>query len=513
MRSFSSRHGRGPLGSPSALAVLALALLVALVGPVSALAAEPPADSPAVIGSWELLPLDAPMTPIHAALLHNGRVWLASGSGNDRVMAAAGEFHSFVWDPATGSFDDIDTPWDVFGSGHAFLPDGRLLIAGGTLAYDSDTGLRDWKGSRRAYTFDPLTENYTRLPDMAAGRWYPTLTTLGDGRVYVTTGIDDVGLGNVVRRPEIFSSTGGGTWKRKDKTPSWPTYPSLLLARDGRLFHSGGNVDPALQMTPGFVNVRTGALSPVPGLSVSDTREQSATVLLPVAQKQRVMIIGGGFQGDATNHVDIVNLDARHPTFHAGPPLNFARMHLNAVLLPDRTVLVVGGGAGLERDPVLAAEVYDPVANDWSVLASESVARLYHSLAVLLPDGRVLVGGSNPSGHFETQLEIYSPPYMFQGPRPSIEDAPTEVGYGDRVQIDSNQAGSIKWVSLIRPSAVTHSTDTEQRVVGVPFRMRMSGALELTITDQPNIAPPGWYMLFVTNDDGIPSVAHWVHLT
>ena len=199
--------------------------------------------------------------------------------------------------------------------------------------------------------------------------------------------------------------------------------------------------------------------------------------------------------------------------FHAGPPLNSARMHLNAVLLPDRTVLVVGGGAGLERDPVLAAEVYDPVANDWSVLASESVARLYHSLAVLLPDGRVLVGGSNPSGHFETQLEIYSPPYMFQGPRPSIEDAPTEVGYGDRVQIDSDQAGSIKWVSLIRPSAVTHSTDTEQRVVGVPFRMRMSGALELTITDQPNIAPPGWYMLFVTNDDGIPSVAHWVHLT
>src|SRR6187401_3172914 len=119
MRSLS--HERGPLGTPISLAIVVLASLLALAGSGPALAGEPPADSPAVVGSWELLPLDAPMTPIHAALLHNGRVWLASGSGNDRVMAAEGEFHSFVWDPETGSFEDIDTPWDVFGSGHAFL--------------------------------------------------------------------------------------------------------------------------------------------------------------------------------------------------------------------------------------------------------------------------------------------------------------------------------------------------------------------------------------------------------
>lgn len=452
------------------------------------------------------------MTPIHAALLHSGRVWLASGSGNDPAMSEAGEFHSFLWDSDTGAFTDVDTPWDVFCSGHSFLADGRLLIAGGTFAYHSGQDARDWKGSARAYVFDPLAEEYQAMPDMAAGRWYPTLVTLGDGRVYATSGINGTGSGAINRRPEIFVPGAQPRWKRKARTPVWPMYPSLLLARDGRLFHSGGNLDRLFNMPAGFLSIASGGHTPVPGLTAVDTREQSATVLLPPAQKQRVMIIGGGQFGAATGNVDIIKLDAANPQFTPGPPLNYPRMHLNAVLLPDRTVLVVGGGAALESQPVLAAEVYDPQANDWSVLASESVARLYHSLALLLPDGRVLVGGSNPTGHFETQLEIFSPPYLFRGPRPVISEAPTEIGYGDRLRISTSQATDIKWVSLIRPSAVTHSTDTEQRVVAVPFKLKGSGDLALTIPSEPNIAPPGWYMMFVTNSDGVPSVAHWAHL-
>ena len=495
---------------PPSLAVAIVATLALLVAwPAAVAAVDPP---PSEIGSWELLPLDAPMTPIHAALLHTGRVWLASGSGNDPEMFDEGEFHSWVWDPGTSNFTDIDTPWDVFGSGHSFLADGRLLLDGGTLAYQTSLALRDWKGSAKAYLFDPLTEQYSALPDMADGRWYPTLVTLGNGRVYATAGLDDSGLGTNNIRPDIFVPGAQPAWKRKSTTPNWPTYPSLILTRDGRLFHSGGNVDPILDMAPGFVNVKTGSLTPIPGLSVPGTRDHSATVLLPPAQKQRVMIIGGGLFGAATGNVDVIKLDSANPRFRSAPALNYPRMHLNAVLLPDRTVLVVGGGAALESQPVLAAEVYDPQMNDWSVLASESVARLYHSLALLLPDGRVLVGGSNPTGHFETQLEIYSPPYLFRGPRPVIGGAPTDIGYGDRFHVTTTQAADIKWVSLIRPSAVTHSTDTEQRVVAVPFKRTRSGDLALTITDEPNIAPPGWYMMFVTNSDGVPSVAHWVHL-
>ena len=169
-------------------------------------------------------------------------------------------------------------------------------------------------------------------------------------------------------------------------------------------------------------------------------------------------------------------------------------------------------------------DIYDPATNTWTLGASSRVPRLYHSVALLLPDGRVVVAGGNPAEgthvewnkdphNEEMRLDVYSPPYLFKGPRPSITAAPEEWHYGQAVDISSPQAGRIRWASLIRNGVTTHSFNTGQRLVELPIAAQGGGTVRVTLTGEPNIAPPGWYMLFLTDNDGIPSVSHRVHVT
>jgi hypothetical protein len=159
------------------------------------------------------------------------------------------------------------------------------------------------------------------------------------------------------------------------------------------------------------------------------------------------------------------------------------------------------------------AEIYDPAANVFRRAATASVARLYHSIALLLPDGRVITAGSNPDrGDDELRLELFHPPYLFMDPRPLIQAAPREWTYGSEVAIHSPQARSIRWAQLIRPMAVTHSDDCSQRLVDLPIRHRDVCHLHVQVTKNPNLAPPGWYMLFICDEAGVPSVAEWIHL-
>jgi hypothetical protein len=496
-----------------------MAIALGFVVPAAVAADPAPGNVTQQLGEWQILDAQPSFTPIHAALLHTGRVWLGSGSGNDKATFEAGDFRSFVLDPVADSISSVSTPWDVFCAGHSFLPDGRLLIAGGTAAYPEVwPGTILFHGSDRSYLFDPATESYSAMPAMHGGRWYPTLVTLGTGRIYATAGIDET-AGQMNVQPEVFT-TVGPQWIERPPTDPWPTYPALFLTRGGKLFYSGGNVFPNVfgisLPPPGFLDVRTSDLTPVSGLTEPGARDQSASVLLPPAQDQRVMIMGGGSlpSGDSLDSVDIIDLTGPSPAYAAGAPMLHPRMHANAVLLPDRTVFVTGGGAGREMDPVYEAEIYDPQANTWTAAASSRIARLYHSFSLLLPDGRVLVGGSNPPDmEAELRLELYSPPYLFAGSRPVITESPDAADHGDRIRIQITQAGPTKWVSLIRPSAATHSLDTEQRVVDVHWRqVNRTGLLELKMPSDPNIAPPGWYMLFVTNADGVPSEAAWIQI-
>ena len=474
------------------------------MGGMDGMGAMPSGDilEAATKGLWELLPCPAPILAIHGAVLHTGKVLLFAGSGNDELFTTG--LRSAVWDYENGEFISPFTPVDFFCAGQAFLPDGRLLVAGGTKEYDKDG--RPFIGLETSYLFDPLSESWIRLASMAEGRWYPTLVTLGDGRVFTVSGGPN--------RAEIYSSVTG--WTQMPGQEGWPLFPHLFLMRDGRLFYDGGNMFPnPVGVLPGLLDIATSTMTNVTlPEGFSQSRDHCGSVLLAPAQDQRVMILGGG--DPAINSAHIIDLKASAPAYEPVASMTHARFHVNAVLLPDRTVFVSGGNGQSEvvATAVLEAEIYDPATNTWITAATAQAGRLYHSIALLLPDGRVLAAGSNPNRRDdELRLEIYHPPYLFRGPRPFIETAPQQILYGGEFEIHTPQAEEIQWVELIWPMATTHSCETGQRVVDLEFKAHDFCRLHVNVLSEQNIAPPGWYMLFLVNKRGVPSVARWVQLT
>lgn len=513
-------------------------------------------------GIWRLLPYLSEVLPVHAALLHTGKVLFFAGSGNNAFRFESGKFGSeidgiytsVVWDFVANTFDHPPTlrrpgpiarPIDFFCCGHCFLPDGRLLVAGGTDKYD--TVIKNnrmvpaghgFSGLRDIVIFDPAAETWQAAQSMAHGRWYPTAVMMGNGQVVVTSGLlDKSGIPNDTI--EVNSDPGHTAWN-KTRDFALPLYPHLFLLRNGKLFFSGGKMDTEQIFFPFRFDPLNGTnVDLAGGLRDIGRRNQCASVILPPAQDQKIMILGGGPEDEteATDNVDVIDLTQTPLTFQPAARLNFDRMHVNAVILPDRTVLAVGGGgireAGRQRNQVpqlvkqrLLVERFDlslDPAGTWTKLAEAQVPRLYHSVALLLPDGRVVAAGGNPDKGSqvdwlpaddmeEMRLEIYSPPYLFNGARPQIAAVPVELKYGGVFAISTPQANQIKWISLIRAGLTTHSFNVEQRLVDVPFQVA-AGTLQATLTDEPNLAPPGWYMLFLTNANGIPSVASWVHLS
>lgn len=479
-------------------------------------------------GVWRLQRENSQVLAIHAAALHTGEVYLFSGSSNNPPNIGTPN-RGVRWNEQDGTVTPAGVPADFFCCGHAFLSDGRLLVAGGTKEYDFG---HPFFGLRDAYVFAPETDTWTRVQDMAGGRWYPTLVTLGDGRIVAFSGLGEDGLLNLV--PEIYADGVG--WSALPDQRTWsatppactrrvPMYAQLFLLRDGRLFFSGADYGGNEGLNPCFINLGSHAFTEVPGLATHEEqahRNQGGSVLLPPAQDQRVMLIGGGaplagghHAMEAIDNVNIVDTDANPVAYRPTAPLHEARMHHVSVLLPDRTVLVVGGSR-LEESREMAtpaAEIFDPETETWTVGAHARVLRLYHSVATLLPDGTVITAGSNPArGDEEYRLERYHPPYLFRGPRPVINDAPDTVGYGDVVTLTCDSTANVKWVNLIRAGTATHCLDSDQRLVDMPFTVTGATTLQATMTSEANLAPPGRYMLSVTDDAGVPSIARWVHV-
>jgi hypothetical protein len=512
----------------------------------------PMGGDPATQGQWTVLPYHSGVLAVHAALLPMGKVLFFAGSGSSKTRFESADFGnvqkgiycSVVWDasqipgPADGSnFSHPNTlvlpnrkVFDFFCAGHSFLADGRLLLGGGTLDYPEHH--MGFHGVAECAVFDWQTERWSFAAHTAHGRWYPTLLTLADGRVVSVSGLDEQGVlnGDI----EVYDPAADAWEQLHAPGPpeflGLPLYAHAFLAADGRVLFTGGRMDDPSPQGPCLIDIAQDPVEVVAlaGLADPASRNQSASVLLPPAQDQRAMIIGGGppDQTNATASVDIVDLTDVQPRFEPAAPLNLPRMHLNAVLLPDRTVFVTGGSLVREVGDVarLQSEIYDPATDTWRIMATAIVPRLYHSTAVLLPDGRVVAAGGNPHGGDqvawepphpmeEMRLEIYSPPYLFRGPRPEIDATPTEWRYGERVVIGSPQAGAIRWVSLIRPGITTHSFDSSQRLVDCEIASRGAGDAEVAVTVNPNIAPPGWYMLFLVDREGVPSVARWIHLS
>jgi hypothetical protein len=215
--------------------------------------------------------------------------------------------------------------------------------------------------------------------------------------------------------------------------------------------------------------------------------------------------------------VEVIDLNQSSPSWRYTNPMRYARRHLNSTLLPDGTVLVTGGtsSAGFS-DPagaVHAAELWDPATGTWSLLAGNSVNRVYHSTTVLLPDGRLLHTGSGdgPGLPRELNAELFSPSYLFRGPRPEILNAPDAIGYGQEFLVATNDAPQVVRVTLVRLSSVTHAFDQSQRFVELTLR-KVAGGLRLNAPNSGAVAPPGPYLLFILNGLGVPSVAKVVRV-
>lgn len=497
------RPPRRLVGGSVAVAV-GSALLAAACTPTTTIPAE------TTQGAWSVLPYPTPVRAIHATVLRTGNVLLVEGSGNDKTTSTT--FKATVWNPTTGAFTPVTVPMDLFCAGHTVLPDGRVLIMGGNSAYSSAT--TPFKGLKTTYVFDPETATFQREADMAGGRWYPSATERGSGDVLTVGGLDENGAGNT--KTEQFSATMN-TWDPAGPPQTntyWGMYPSMILTATGQLFYSGSHVfGPGRPGTgASLYNVDTGGIQDVPGLRLPGVRDQSTSVLLPPAQNQKVMIMGGGnvtTNTNATNYTDIVDLKSTNPTYVPGPNLGAGKMVASAVILPDGNVFETGGSRNNRANPVHEASMYNPRTNTMATVPADPKDRMYHSESFLLPDGRVASMGNNPAdGTFDTAISIYRPWY-YGMTRPVIGSTATEWKYGTSQPI----AGSgISSAMLIRPASVTHSSDPNQRSVDLPVSGSGTSAVA-SITSNANLAPPGWYMLFVRNASNVPSIAKWIHLS
>jgi hypothetical protein len=494
--------------------------LVFVVGICLASVVEPGAlGQPNVQGQWSTLSSTMPINPIHAALLTNGKMLVIAGSGNCPPSGAgcpsgapygpSNGSGALLLDPVSGQvLSQFTLSWDMFCNGMVLLTNGQPLIASGTIQYDP------FFGDPRVATFDPATNTFANVQNMAHGRWYPTLVTLGDGRVMVFSGLNESGSTN----PAVEFYTAGSGWSTEFMAPWTPDlYPRLHLLPNGKVFYAGSQTTSKLfdlSTTTWNTNFAT--------TQYSGQRTYGTSVLLPLTPANnydpKVIIMGGG--NPSTNTTETIDLGASTPGWQYGPNMSQPRIEMNAVLLPNGKVLAVGGSLNDEDTTTasLNADLYDPVSNTISSAGANAFPRLYHSVALLLPDATVWLAGGNPTrGSYVSQMEIYKPPYLFNADgtsatRPSITNAPSAIGYGSAFTITTPNASNISSVVLVRNGTVTHAFGMDQREVGLSFT---AGSSALTVTSPPNsnIAPPGYYMLFLLNQAGVPSTASFVRVT
>ena len=463
--------------------------------------------------AWEptTVPSFPPHIAIHMHLLPTGEVMFWPGEEGP-AHGSKGFQYAYIWNPVTGSTREVDnTRTDVFCSGHSFLPDGRLLVTGGHIA--------DGKGRRDVNIFDPFRKTWSRAKDMNAGRWYPTNTTLANGDVLVVAGTDENGNNNTL--PQVWSTAKGGSWRSlTSATRGQPYYPFMFLAPDGRVFYAGPEARSAFLSTAG-----SGAWTEGPWTVNKIYRDYGSAVMY--APGKILMVGGGGADGSSTsrptNTAEIIDLSGS-ATWQPTGSMSIGRRQHNATVLADGKVLVTGGTSGPgfnnESTPVTLAELWDPATNQFTKLTNEIRSRLYHSTALLLPDGRVLSAGGGRCGGCLVQnadAQVFSPPYLFNGDgslaaRPVINSAPTKLGYGTSFTLGVANPAAIARISLVRIASVTHAFNQNQRFVPITaFQVQGSG-LSVTAPGDRNIAPPGHYMLFVLNAQGVPSEAKIVQL-
>jgi hypothetical protein len=494
---------------------------------VTAIAQTCPNNVPHLQGTWRTLPYLMPINPISATLLHNGKVLIVAGSENDSNNNSPGaeSYRNAIWDPTgttSGSVTVQSISYDVFCSGTVALPDGRSMIVGGTSSYEND-----FSGDNRASIFDPATQQFMQTRSMVDGRWYATATALGDGRIAAFSGLSSSGGTN--NTVEIYDLRNAGAgWTSPRAAPfAPPLYPHMFLLPSGKVFFTGSGVGDTANSW--FLDPPSGTWT----MSAPTTMDRSygssvLLSLLPPSYTPVVMNFGGG-DPTSTSSTELIDLSSANPGWTPGPNMSTGRIQMNAIILPNGKVLAEGGSRNQESpDPAgKSADMYDPVTNTMNSAGAATYSRLYHSTALLLPDGRVVSMGSNPPprGVYEPAIEIYTPPYLYDSNnqlianRPQITGiTPKLMGYNAPFSVTYTSASPISSAVLMRPGSSTHAFDMDQRLIGLCGAAPQptcggSGTLSLTSPPNGNIAPPGYYMLFLLDSSGVPSVAQFIQLT
>lgn len=510
---------------------------------------------PKEVGQWKMV-CDAEFegSPTHVALLHTNKIFAYGGSSLDE---------STLQSPPPAEILDLETltvsklpmdrvQGDLWCGGHTFLEDGKLLMVGGTQYYPKRLGL--FGGLNQAYTLDPETEKWTRLDDMQLGRWYPTLLRLADNSVLTIGGLKDKFPEFWVRLQEVYRAGRG--WQPMAHKKLFPLYPRLHLLPDGNVFYSGV-FNTHFFMPKAFPsalwNYQTRQWQPWGGNHIEYRREEGMSLLLalrPPDYQAEVLVAGGGDHNKYRTLLDLFNqfgagkllarlphnraldsaeridLSRGNPIWQRDSTMCSPRIHAVGVLLPDGQVLAVGGMSHhshyttkedfenqdlANKMGVLHPEMYNPATKRWTWMAPQQRPRLYHSTALLLPDGRVISMGSNPYANIiEKSIEIYTPPYLHRGDRPVIIEHPAQLSYNQTFTLRVNQSRQISQVVLMHPEVLTHVTNTDQRLLELEFKVLNDETLEVQGPLNAAHMPQGFSLLFVLNNDGVPAIGKFV---
>ena len=483
---------------------------------------------------------------INSVLLPTGKVlWFAYPQKPD--WYAPGDYarqnevnwaEAYVFDPATNTSVRRDPPTDpatgrpynIWCAGQTLLRDGRVLVAGGNTRYWTP-GDKYW-GHNVVLTFNPFTETWTKQPSMRDGRWYPTLTQLGDGRVVIVAGLDGgpKGTGNDNNVDiEVFTPSadmnGVGTIQKVGER-AFGLYPHVFLNPAGKLIVVGPDETDTALIDPANWSITDTQDMPPYGAQ-GGRREWGSATLLPSgpAGPTAILMTGGSpaegplsqyENASATNTSLLVN--TLNGAIGPAPPNVRARSHVNTTILPDGSLFTNGGGIGtaggnLYANPVTTGELRNPATGAWTETDPQADERTYHSTSLLLPDGRVISMGDDRQEHSSNlalrTLEFYWPPYLYKGARPAIGHAPAGAPYG--VSVGIGTADGIAKAVLMKLGSTTHALDVDQRSIELPVAP-VAGGVQFTTPSNPNAAPPGYYMLFLVNGQGVPSVAKMIRL-
>jgi len=523
--------------------------------------------APEVFERWAM-PFEDGVVGIHAALLHTNEVlfWAYKDDlgahhhdedeNGNFITVPNGEWSLLSLGTGKQNPKKEYSERNQFCAGQCMLGDGKVFVVGGERDQpDTDRTVR---------LYNPTKRSWEDSSDLPVGRYYPTVVSVA-GEYAIMVGGAEATAGAPGRGPNQTAQYIKETGALDDvhyfdddlKTIDPSTYPFVFVLPGVRLFVHLATKSRILNL-PGLDFNSSPKLNAVKTFSRTYGKQGTA-VLLPLRPtdsppyRPRIIVIGGGGTLEA-NTCEILDLGLPNPKWELQKAtMQNPRTMGDAVLLPDGKVLVVNGcklgSLGSATEPVLAAELYDPEEIDpttgnkgkWTTLGEANVNRLYHATALLLPDARVLTAGTDRQwnnrtigeDYAHTQLEVFSPPYLFMGPRPTLRFVPESLSYNTVFEVGTDDAESIKSAVLIRNGSCTHSFNSDQRFVELEIMKRtaekgwelwgpegsfkppkyfVSGALELKAPPDGFVAPQGYYMLFLVSNGGVPSIAEFIRL-